>query len=136
MDSRKLQPIRRAAAGTALVTVLLAGCSRTVYVPQVEVRTEYRERAVHDTTIVERERVERLAGDTVYVEVLRNVYRVTVRTDTVVVRDSIPVPHETIRIREVARRKTPWEKGMQRLGETCLAAAVAMGVLFAVKRKR
>lgn len=117
------------------MTLLLAGCSRTVYVPTVEVRTEYRERAVHDTTIVERERVERLAGDTVYVEVLRNVYRVTVRTDTVVVRDSIPVRHETVRVREVERRKTPWEKGTQRLGETCLAAAVVMGVVFALKRR-
>lgn len=70
MDSYKLQPIRRQAAGLALVTILLTGCvtTRTEYVPVTAVVTEYRDRAVHDTTYIERERVTERRGDTVFVD--------------------------------------------------------------------
>lgn len=52
------------------MTLLLAGCvtTRTEYVPVTAVVTEYRDRAVHDTTYIERERVTERRGDTVFVD--------------------------------------------------------------------
>lgn len=73
--------------------------------PQVETRTEYRDRVTHDTTIVEKEKVLYEKGDTIYLTITKNVYRVSVQRDTILVRDSILVPYEVIKVEEVPRKK-------------------------------
>lgn len=124
MDSRFIQPRRHTATSLALVIVCaLTGCTRTVYVPQVETRTEYRDRVTHDTTIVERERIERVKGDTVFVDVMRNVYRVTIQRDTVVRSDTVVVTRDVVKVQEVERKKTKFESWTQNTG------IVAIGVL-------
>lgn len=137
MVTYKFQPLRHKKTGAALVGLcLLASCTRTIYVPQVETKTEYRDRVTHDTTIVEKEKVLYEKGDTIYLTITKNVYRVSVQRDTILVRDSIPVPYEVIKVDEVPRKKTTWEKTMTHLGEACLFAGVFMAILFAIHRKR
>lgn len=137
MDTYKFQSLRHKKASlTLVVLLLLSSCTRTIYVPQVETRTEYRDRVTHDTTIVEKEKLLYEKGDTIYLTITKNVYRVSVQRDTILVRDSIPVPYEVVKVEEVPRKKTTWEKTMTHLGEACLFAGVFMAILFAFHRKR
>lgn len=82
-----------------LFILLLAGCTKTIYVPQT--RTEYvnRERVdslfIHDSVFVR----ERVKGDTVYLtrDRWRTEYRDRLRVDTIIRTDSIPYPVEVVK---------------------------------------
>ncbi len=85
----------RKISAIAILVLLLAGCTRNVYVPQKE--TEYRDRVQYDSVIEHDSVVVFAAGDTVYIYKDRWRDRVHIQRDTVAVHDSIPYPVEVVR---------------------------------------
>ena len=133
MDTRKPQPLRRQAASLALVALLLAACTRTIYVPQVS--TEYVDRVTHDTTIVEHTEYVKEKGDTIYKEVTRYTYIVRERHDTLLRCDTIAVPYEVEKVVEVERKATAWERAKMKAG-VCFFSLLGVGVIYAIYRLR
>lgn len=75
-----------------IALLLMAGCARTVYVPQQTVRTESRETVRYDS-VRERDSIfVRISADTMYIHRDRWRDRYHLIRDTVVVRDSISRP--------------------------------------------
>jgi hypothetical protein len=75
-----------------LLVLLLAGCTRTVYVPRQEVRTEYVQRVSRDSVVVRDSVFVRAVADTLYIYRDRWRDRYHTLRDTVVVRDSVAYP--------------------------------------------
>lgn len=96
---------------TIILVFLLASCTRTVYIPQVEVRTDsvvHTEFIHHRDTIYQSEKIV-VAGDTVFIDRYKykekTVYK-EVR-DTTIRVDSIPYPVPTPVKVEVVKYRTP-----------------------------
>lgn len=116
-----------------LAVMVLAGCTQTRYISVPEYRTQYVARAdsvwLHDSVTVKDSVLLYVRGDTVYREkyVDRLVYRdrQQVRTDTVVVRDSICVAVP------VEAAGTAWGRFKDKvLIVVCVAAVLAVGGLL------
>lgn len=86
---------------TMLLAVFLLCSCKTQYVPVETVRTEYRDRYIHDSIFVEKlvhdSVVQKQQGDTVTVEHWHTIYkdrwRDRVQTDTIIKTDSVQVPY-------------------------------------------
>lgn len=84
-----------------LLAVFLFCSCRTQYVPVETVRTEYRDRYIHDSIFIEKvvrdSTVQKEKGDTVTIEHWRTIYkdrwRDRVQTDTLIKTDSVQVPY-------------------------------------------
>lgn len=88
----------------AIVTLLLAGCTTTRYIPVESVRTDsvYVTKEMHDTLrTLDSVYVEK-NGDTVRIERWRTQYKSVVKVDTLwmQITDSIKVPYEVVRYKE------------------------------------
>lgn len=124
------------------VLLMMCGCSRTVYVPVESSRTDsLRQIVMRTDTFILRDSVyivERIKGDTVFIEIFRYRYKDRIkvlkdtiycsRTDTV----SIPVPVEV--------KLTRWQTLKLELGGIAMGviAAAVVGFLawIAVKRRK
>ena len=96
---------------TIILVFLLASCTRTVYIPQVEVRTDsvsHTEYIHHRDTVYQSEKIVTI-NDTVYITKYKYVGKESsnVKTDTVIRTDSIPYPVEVPVEVEVIRYRTP-----------------------------
>lgn len=80
-----------------LLVMFFAACTRTVYVPQTEVHTEYRDRLKIDSVYVRDSIHVDRAGDTVKIYRDRWRDRWRIERDTVRKTDSIPYPVEVVR---------------------------------------
>lgn len=83
------------------VIIVVASCSRTVYVPVESVRTEYRDRLQRDSVRLYDSVYIREKGDSVILEKYRYIYRDRLRTDTILRSDTIAVPYAVTETREV-----------------------------------
>lgn len=118
-----------------LTLLSLAGCKTVKFVPVPEYHTLYKTRV--DTvqrwdSVYFRDSVYiATKGDTVYMtkthwrERFRNVYHT--KTDTVLQRDSIPVPYP------VEKQLTKWEQWKMDLGGWAIGLAVAFVILVIIK---
>lgn len=112
-----------------LIALLVASCTKKIYVPQVETRTEYiasRDTLhTHDTLIRLDSVVTLIKGDTVTItkwkfrDRVRTEYRTKV--DTVTRTDSIPYQVEVTKTVEVERKLTSWQKARIGAGDTLFA---------------
>lgn len=113
-----------------MLAMLLASCTKAVYVPVETVRTDtlYRGAARVDS-VVSSDTVRVMnRGDTVFSEVIRWRTMVRERHDTVHDSrvDSVAVPYPVEVVREVERELTAWEMIRLRSWWAFLVAAVAM----------
>lgn len=113
-----------------MLAMLLASCTKAVYVPVETVRTDtlYRGAARVDS-VVSSDTVRVMnRGDTVFSEVIRWRTMVRERHDTVYDSrvDSVAVPYPVEVVREVERELTAWEMIRLRSWWAFLVAAVAM----------
>lgn len=104
-----------------VVVVFAVSCRTTEYVPvPYEVRsTEYVTRAVHDSIYMHDSIYLSLRGDTVLLEKWRTKYVERLRVDTLVRRDSVPVPYEVVR-ESVRNELNLWQKIIQATGYLAL----------------
>lgn len=115
--------------------ICLTGCKTVRYVPVPEYHTIYKTRV--DTvqrwdSLYFRDSVYMAAkGDTVYLtkthwrERFRNVYHT--KTDTIMQRDSIPVPYP------VEKKLTKWQRWKMDLGGWAMGVAAVLVILFVVR---
>lgn len=113
-----------------MLAMLLASCTKAVYVPVETVRTDtlYRGAARVDS-VVSSDTVRVMnRGDTVFSEVIRWRTMVRERHDTVYDSrvDSVAVPYPVEVVRKVERELTAWERVRLRSWWAFLVAAVAM----------
>ncbi|NDV69267.1 hypothetical protein [Dysgonomonas sp. 25] len=87
-----------------LSLLLLAGCrAKTVYIPVETVRTEYKDRLMHDSVHHYDSIFVREKGDTLWLEKYRYLYRDRIISDSIHINDTIRVPYPVIETREVNR---------------------------------
>ena len=83
---------------------LLLSCrSKTVYVPTEIVKTEYRDKFIHDSIHYYDSIYVKEKGDTFLIEKYKYIYKDKLRTDTVCKTDSIAIPYPVIETKEVNR---------------------------------
>lgn len=118
-----------------LVTLCLAGCKTVKFVPVPEYHTLYKPRVdtvQHRDSVYFRDSVFIAAkGDTVYLtkthwrERFKNVYHI--KADTIMQRDSIPVPYP------VEKPLTNWQRWKMDLGGWAMGVAVVLVILLVVR---
>lgn len=118
-----------------LVTLCLAGCKTVKFVPVPEYHTLYKTRVdtvQHRDSVYFRDSVFIAAkGDTVYLtkthwrERFKNVYHI--KADTIMQRDSIPVPYP------VEKPLTNWQRWKMDLGGWAMGVAVVLVILLVVR---
>ncbi|MCD7931385.1 MAG: hypothetical protein LUH15_08485 [Tannerellaceae bacterium] len=86
--------------------VLLAGCTKTMYVPVESTRTINRDNFIRDSIHILDSLFVQINADTVFHERFRVVYRDRILTDSVFRQDTIRVPYPVDKI--VYRNKTSW----------------------------
>lgn len=83
---------------------LLLSCrSKTIYVPTEIVKTEYRDKFIHDSIHYYDSIYVKEKGDTFLIEKYKYIYKDKLRTDTVCKTDSIAIPYPVIETKEVNR---------------------------------
>jgi hypothetical protein len=81
----------------AIIFMLLAMSScKTVYVPVESVRTEYRDRLLHDSICLKDSIYIRERDDTVFVDKWHTTYIERLRVDSIHVADTVPVPYRDV----------------------------------------
>ncbi|MCD7900295.1 MAG: hypothetical protein LUH22_10620 [Bacteroides sp.] len=103
-----------------LVALSLVGCSKTVYIPVEHVKTEYRDKHTRDSIHILDSVYLREKGDTVFLTKWRIQYVDRLRHDSILVRDSIPVPYPVEVIREVEQELSGWKTFRLYLGNLFL----------------
>lgn len=113
----------------AIITLLLAGCTTTRYIPVESVRTDsvYITKAVYDTLRTLDSVYIHEKGDTVFYERWRTQYKSILKVDTMLVteRDTIRVPYEVVK---VEKEKTNWK--------ALLVWCFAIAVLLALTKRK
>lgn len=105
------------------IILLLASCSKTVYVPVESVRTEYTTAYSHDSIYVSDSVIIRTKADTVWYEKYKIRYRDRLLRDSIIVIDSVQMPYPVEVVKEVNQLKD-WQLGLMIIG------AVAVGFLL------
>ncbi len=83
---------------------LLLSCrSKTIYVPTEIVKTEYRDKFIHDSIHYYDSIYVKEKGDTFLIEKYKYIYKDKLRTDTVCKTDSVIVPYPVIETKEINR---------------------------------
>ena len=112
MTWRQLAQIVAACIAVALFIAMLQGCKTPapVVIPSVHDTNEKEVIVTVDTVYRDRVHYEYRNGDTVIIRdtLFQYKYRWRDRTDTLIVRDSIPVPYEVVK--EVPRERSGWDK--------------------------
>lgn len=111
-----------------IIAIFAVSCSPKLMPsePSVKVVTEYRDREVHDTTLIYRNKVIDRAGDTVYITNTEYVYKRIKETDTAYVnitdtiRINVPVPYQP----------TGWTKVKQEFGGLAIGGLIAILITF------
>ena len=87
-----------------VVLLLLLSCkSKTIYVPKETLKTEYRDKYIHDSIHYYDSIYVKEKGDTFLIEKYKYIYKDKLRTDTVCKTDSIAIPYPVIETKEVNR---------------------------------
>lgn len=87
-----------------VVLLLLLSCkSKTIYVPKETLKTEYRDKYLHDSIHYYDSIYVKEKGDTFLIEKYKYIYKDKLRTDTVCKTDSIAIPYPVIKTKEVNR---------------------------------
>ena len=112
MTWRQLAQIVAACIAVALFIAMLQGCKTPApaVIPSVHDTNEKEVIVTVDTVYRDRVHYEYRNGDTVIIRdtLFQYKYRWRDRTDTLIVRDSIPVPYEVVK--EVPRERSGWDK--------------------------
>lgn len=109
---------------------LLAGCTKTVYIPVESVRTEYQDRYLRDSVYVHDSTYIREKGDSVLIDRWHTLYREVLKVDSFLRTDSIQVPYPVDKIVEV--NKLYWfQKMLIWIG----VGAIMALMLWLVRRK-
>lgn len=122
------------------VVALLLGCAHTKYVTVPEYHTEYVSRTdsvLRIDTIMRHDSVSvMMVGDTVRIDRYLwrdNIrYRYVVKSDTILMTDSVRVPYP------VERQLTKWERRFMGIGKMAVGGMVVAGIIFIIwlsKRK-
>lgn len=107
-----------------LLGFLLACCTSTRYVPVESVKVEYKDKIIHQRdSIYQRDSVYiRERGDTVFLEKFIYLYRDKFKRDTVYHQriDSVAVPFEVVKLKEVKKPPNALEKLLMYVGAGAL----------------
>jgi len=76
-----------------LAAMLVAGCTKTLYVPVESVRTEYRDVHLRDSIYRYDSVYVRDRGDTLFIDRYQRIYVDRYLRDSVILRDSVAVPY-------------------------------------------
>ena len=111
---------------------MLAGCTKTLYVPVDSVRTEYVDKLQRDSIYFYDKEHIYTQGDTVFVDKWRYRYKDRIRVDSIIIRDSIQVPYPVEKIVTVNKLHW-WQKSLMWAG---VAAVLSFIVIWLVKIKK
>lgn len=92
------------------LTFWLVGCTKTVYIPQETVRTEYQDRYLRDSIYLHDSVYVRDRGDSVFVDRWHTQYIDRLRVDSFLRTDTIREPYPVEKI--VYVNKTAWYQDM------------------------
>ena len=128
------------APGTAIAVIVvilfislaMSSC-RTVYVPVESVRTEYRDRTLHDSIHVQDSVYLREQGDTVFMDKWHTKYVERLRVDSIHVRDTVQVPYPVEVIKEVEKELSWWQRVKMDVGGLAIGALLLIIVYYVVK---
>ena len=111
---------------------MLAGCTKTLYVPVESVRTEYINKLQRDSIYFYEKDSVYIKGDTVHNDKLIYKYRDKIIRDTVQNNDTIRVPYPVEKI-VIVNELHWWQKSLMWAG---VAAVLSFVVLWLVNIKR
>lgn len=106
-----------------LLALLLAGCTKTMYVPVESVRTEYQDRYHRDSIYLLDSVFVREKGDTVLIHKYSIEYRDRIRVDSFCKTDSIQVPYP------VEMQLGKWEQAKMDVGGVAIGALLLVFVI-------
>ena len=115
-----------------LLCSILAGCTKTLYVPVESVRTEYINKLQRDSIYFYEKDSVYIKGDTVHNDKLIYKYRDKIIRDTVQNNDTIRVPYPVEKI-VIVNELHWWQKSLMWAG---VAAVLSFVVLWLVNIKR
>ena len=115
-----------------LLCSMLAGCTKTLYVPVESVRTEYVDKLQRDSIYFYDKEHIYTKGDTVFVDKWRYKYKDRIRVDSIIIRDSIQVPYLVEKI-VMTNKLYWWQKSLMRLGVAVLLSFI---VIWLIKMKK
>lgn len=131
---KEVYKISHTIAAIILLASAMCSCSRIQYVPVETIRRDSIDRIVHrhDSIHVRDSVAVYVAGDTVWRDRWRTVYRETVRRDTIYreTRDTLSVPYP------VETRPTLAQRITDGIATALIIAAVAAGIWLAVRAAR
>lgn len=110
---------------------LLAGCTKTVYIPVESVRTEYQDRYIRDSINIYDSIYVREKGDSVFIDRLQKIYIDRFRVDSFIRTDSIQVPYPVDKI--VYVNKLYWYQ--EALIWTGIGALLVL-IIWLIRRKK
>lgn len=109
-----------------LLLLMLASCSKTIYVPVESKRTEYIDRIKTDSIHITDSVHIREKGDTVWLTRWRTEYRDRLKVDSILIRDSISVPYPI----EIAL--TRWQQTKMDMGGLAIGGLGVIVLAFLV----
>jgi len=115
-----------------LSVILLAGCSKTVYVPVQSTRTEYTDRMLRDSVHLYDSVFVKEKGDTVRIEKYKYLYKDKIIRDSILKIDSIQV---LCPVDKYVNRLTGWQNFQIWLGRITLAI-IGMSVVVLIIRAK
>ncbi len=104
---------------------ILTGCkTNTVYIPVESIRTEYKDKLLHDSVFLQDSILIKMKGDTVWMEKYRYLYRDKLVRDSILVTDSIQVPYPVKGDTEYINRLYWWQYLLMILGAACIGIII------------
>ena len=116
------------------VLMIAISCTTTRHVPTpYEVKsTEYRDKFIRDSIYMHDSIYLAMKGDTVLLEKWHTKYVDKLRIDTLIKRDSIPVPYDVV-MEKVRNELNWWQKIIQAIGYLALGAVVGF-IIYKIKK--
>jgi hypothetical protein len=125
-----------AAIGVVIVilfmSIIMSSC-KTAYVPIESVRTEYRDRFLHDSIYVKDSIYIRERGDTVLVDRYNTKYVERLRVDSFCKIDTLQVPYPVEVIKRVEKELSWWQNIKMDVGGIAIGALLLIAVYYGVK---
>ena len=113
------------------ILVTTVGC-KTRYITQTHTQIEYREKYTRDSVYMQDSIYITRLNDTVYISRYKYFYKNLLKRDTVSKTDTIGIPVETIKLRQV-NYLTPWQSTRLKIFDF-LAAALIGAILYILRK--
>lgn len=105
------------------LTYFSISCSKTVYIPIENIRTEYKDKLQRDSIFLHDSILIKAINDTIWIEKYQYKYRDRLVRDSVFINDTIRIPYPVIEYKEVHKLKG-WQNFLVWMGGIALLIIV------------